>query len=171
MDENYQILVQNRSHYVNSSSHSQFKILDKWIADHKDDLYNILDVNTILFGEWLYAKHSISYNKLPDYFMAFDLYNKKEKVFYNRQILDEKLENTNIKSVRIMYNGIIENKNQLLKLIENQSDYTDSRVEGIYIKTFEDKYVKYRCKLVRNDFICGNEHWSKGIIEKNQIIF
>ena len=70
-----------------------------------------------------------------------------------------------------MYNGIIENKNQLLKLIENQSDYTDSRVEGIYIKTFEDKYVKYRCKLVRNDFICGNDHWSKGIIEKNQIIF
>mgnify|MGYP002822573112 CR=1 FL=1 len=171
MDENYQILVQNRSHYVNSSSHSQFKILDKWIADHRDDLYNILDVNTILFGEWLYAKHSISYNKLPDYFMAFDLYNKKEKVFYNRQILDEKLENTNIKSVRIMYNGKIENKNQLLKLIENQSDYTDSRVEGIYIKTFEDKYVKYRCKLVRNDFICGNDHWSKGIIEKNQIIF
>ena len=46
--------------------------------DHNDSLYEILDQDTILFGEWLYAKHSISYNNLPDYFLAFDLYNKKK---------------------------------------------------------------------------------------------
>ena len=44
-------------------------------------------VGTILFGEWLYAQHSISYSNLPDYFLAFDLYNKKKKLFYNRDIL------------------------------------------------------------------------------------
>lgn len=79
IDENYKILVQNRSHYVNSKSHSQFEKLDKWIMDHKDSLYEILDQDTILFGEWLYAKHSIFYENLPDYFLAFDLYNKKKK--------------------------------------------------------------------------------------------
>ena len=169
MDENYKILVQNRSHYVNSKSHSQFKLIDKWIHDHTQDLYNILDQNTILFGEWLYAKHSISYNNLPDYFLAFDLYNKKEDVFYSRKILEEKLENTTINMVRIMYEGMV-TKPQLIKLIEEKSIYTNGRVEGVYMKVFESDYVKYRAKLVRNDFICGSEHWSKHNVEKNKLI-
>ena len=168
IDENYKIMVQNRSHYVNSKSASQFKPLDKWVYDHRDDLYEVLDNDHILFGEWLYAKHSISYDNLPDYFLAFDLYNKREKVFYNRNILEEKLQNTNIKMVRVMYEGKID-KNKLLKMIEEKSNYTDSRVEGVYLKVFDSNYVKYRCKLVRNDFIAGNEHWSKKIIEQNKI--
>jgi predicted kinase len=167
IDENYKVLVQNRSHYVNSKSHSQFEKLDKWLFDHNQDLYEILDQDTILFGEWLYAKHSIEYTNLPDYFLAFDLYNKKKKLFYNRKILEEKLKNTNIHYVREMYNGKIKDKNQLLKMIDQKSEYTEGKVEGIYLKIFEDDYVKSRCKLVRNDFICGNEHWTKGGIQKN----
>ena len=87
LDKNYKIKVQNKSHYVNSKSHFEFKILDKWIIDNSECLYNILDEDTILFGEWLYAKHSIFYDNLPNYFLAFDLYNKKNKLFYNRNIL------------------------------------------------------------------------------------
>ena len=171
ISDDYKILIQNRSHYVNSKSHSQFEKLDKWIMDHNDSLYEILDQDTILFGEWLYAKHSISYNNLPDYFLAFDLYNKKKKLFYNRDILVEKLKDTNIHFVREMYRGKIKDQNQLLKMIEQQSDYTDSRVEGIYLKIFEGDYIKGRCKLVRNDFLSGNEHWTKGGIQKNKLKF
>jgi len=57
----------------------------------------------------------------------------------------------------------------LLSMIEQKSVYTDGRVEGVYLKIFENDYVKARCKLVRNDFICGNEHWGKGIMQKNSI--
>ena len=170
IDENYKILIQNRSHYVNSKSHSQFEKLDKWIMDHSQSLYEILDQDTILFGEWLYAKHSISYDNLPDYFLAFDLYNKKKKLFYNRDILVEKLKDTSLNFVREMYRGKIKDKNQLLKMIEEKSNYTsDGRVEGIYLKIFEGDYVKSRCKLVRNDFLSGNDHWTKGGIQKNII--
>lgn len=112
-----------------------------------------------------------SLNNLPDYFLAFDLYNKKKKLFYNRDILVEKLKDTNIHFVREMYRGMVKDQNQLLKMIEQQSDYTDSRVEGIYLKIFEDDYVKRRCKLVRNDFLSGNEHWTKGGIQKNKLKF
>ena len=171
IDENYKIVIQNRSHYVNSKSHSQFEKLDKWIIDHTESLFQILNQDTILFGEWLYATHSIAYTKLPDYFMAFDLYNKKKKLFYNRDRLVEALKDTNVHYVREMYRGKIKDKNQLLKMIEQKSDYTDGRVEGIYLKIFENDYVKARCKLVRNDFICGNDHWSKRILQKNKVMF
>jgi atypical dual specificity phosphatase len=103
--------------------------------------------------------------------MAFDLYNKKKKLFYNRDKLVEALTDTNIHYVREMYRGKITDKNQLLKMIEQKSDYTDGRVEGIYLKIFENDYVRARCKLVRNDFICGNDHWSKGILQKNKVVF
>ena len=34
-------------------------------------------------GEWLYAKHSIHYTRLPDYFLAFDLYDRRTGVFHS----------------------------------------------------------------------------------------
>lgn len=62
------ILVQNRSHYVSSTSHHQFKKLDQWVETHKDGLLKLLDGGkNILYGEWLYATHSIPYTSLPDY--------------------------------------------------------------------------------------------------------
>ena len=171
INEDFKIVAQNRSHFVNSKSHSQFEKLDKWIMDHSNSLYEILDKDTILFGEWMYATHSINYNNLPDYFLAFDLYNKKKKLFYNRDILVEKLKDTNIHFVREMYRGKVKDNNQLLKMIDQKSIYSDGKVEGIYLKIFEGDYIKNRCKLVRNDFICGNDHWTKGGIKINKLKF
>ena len=126
-------------------------------------------MNLILFGEWLYATHSIEYNKLPDYFLAFDLYNKKEDLFYSRKILEEKLKGTSILPVKLLYSGKIKNDKKLLEMIQLKSEYTDSRVEGIYIKINEGDYVKHRSKIVRNDFIGGNEHWSKYEVKPNKL--
>ena len=70
-----------------------------------------------------------------------------------------------------MYRGKVKDNNQLLKLIEQNSIYSDGRVEGIYLKIFEGDYIKNRCKLVRNDFICGNDHWTKGGIKINKLKF
>lgn len=62
------ILVQNRSHFVNPTSHEQYKKLGLWMDHHREELYMILDRDPffpgryILFGEWLYATHSIPYS-------------------------------------------------------------------------------------------------------------
>ena len=67
---------QNRSHYVNHATHAQFKALDTWLATHRDDLFAVLQEpgRFILFGEWMYARHSIHYTALPSYYIAFDIY-------------------------------------------------------------------------------------------------
>lgn len=51
-----QILAQNRSHYVNSQTHSQFKMLDAWIAEHAAKLFEILQPHYILYGECVQKK-------------------------------------------------------------------------------------------------------------------
>ena len=34
---------------------------------------------SIPYGEWLYAKHSVHYRKLPHYFFEFDIYDKVQR--------------------------------------------------------------------------------------------
>lgn len=81
----YRILCQNRSHYVNGETHSQFKRLPQWLAEHQGELFEALEPERhILFGEWLYARHSVPYSRLPDYFLAFDIYDRHAGHFLSR---------------------------------------------------------------------------------------
>lgn len=167
--ENYQIRVQNRSHYVDSKYHSQFKILDKWVHQHQEDLFKVLTPDLILFGEWLYARHSLSYDKLPDYFLAFDLYSKKESRFYSREYLEKVLDETNICLTKLIHRGPI-SEPFIKRILDGDSEYREGHPEGVYLKMCQDGYTISRSKVVRSGFICGNSHWSKREVEVNSII-
>ena len=95
------VLVQNRSHYVNSQTHRQFSTLDSWIEEHRAGLVALLEPGRhVLFGEWLYAKHSIHYTRLPDKFLGFDIYDRDLDVFYISSERDKLLHTAGIESVR-----------------------------------------------------------------------
>lgn len=102
---NLQFKVQNRSHYVDSSTHRQFGQLDAWLGEHSKGLFEILGDEPgryVLFGEWLYATHSIEYTRLPDYFLAFDLYDHKEERFFSWRERNKRLEGSGIHIVRMI---------------------------------------------------------------------
>ncbi|KAK7056431.1 hypothetical protein VNI00_002986 [Paramarasmius palmivorus] len=168
-----QIIVQNRSHYVNSSTHEQFKKLGLWIEKHRDELFMILDRDEhfaeryILFGEWLYATHSIPYSQLPDLFMAFDLYDRSTDTFVDRITLQTLLEPTSITIVPVIYEGALPTLDELKKMVQRQSEFWEGRVEGIYVKWERGGKVVRRGKVVRADFISGNEHWTRGGVRVN----
>ena len=165
------IMVQNRSHYVTSKEHAQFKLLDKWIQSKSSELWQVIEPGRhILYGEWVYMRHSIKYDNLPDYFVAFDLYDKIEKKFYSRNRLEELLKNTTITLIPLVYRGIYKKKEELVSLINLTSKFYDGKLEGIYCRVCDDDYLLYRGKIVRSDFICGSGlHWSKGNLEVNAI--
>lgn len=95
------VYVQNRSHYINSKTHKQFNNLDAWISENSAALYEILEPGRhVLFGEWLYAKHSIHYTRLPGYFMAFDIYDREVERFYSWRERNRCLEGSGIPVVR-----------------------------------------------------------------------
>lgn len=168
--KNYKLVAQNRSHFVNSSYHPQFKCLDKWLIDHSQDLWEILqDETKILYGEWVYAKHSIYYTELPDYFIAYDIWDAVEKRFYSRRRLEETLGNLSIKFVPLIYSGSFDSVNDILKYVILGSKFYDGPIEGIYIRVCDNMWLKERAKIVRNDFLSGNEHWTKNIMTINKI--
>jgi atypical dual specificity phosphatase len=53
------LVAQNRSHWVTSASATQFKQLDQWMDEHRDELVALLGNQYILFGEWMLAKHTV----------------------------------------------------------------------------------------------------------------
>jgi atypical dual specificity phosphatase len=115
-------------------------------------------------------KHSINYTSLSDYFIAFDLYDKIEKKFISRNKLEEILSTTNIKHVPLINKGVYKKVEELTNLVNIQSNFYQGKVEGIYCRICDDNYLIKRGKIVRTDFICGNQHWSKGILEKNTLL-
>lgn len=173
--ESCKIMAQNRSHFVCSSYHPQFKLLDKWIHNHMTELLQIFDVgNYLIFGEWVYFKHSIKYTKLPDYFVAYDIYDRTNEVFLSRTEVLRLLEPTSIKVIRTIYTGRA-TLDKLKTLVNTDSIYYDGPVEGVYVRGFVDGKVKFRGKIVRSDFICGDvdgnvNHWTKGIYTQNQLV-
>ncbi|OBT42494.1 hypothetical protein VE00_07949 [Pseudogymnoascus sp. WSF 3629] len=172
-----QLLVQNRSHFVNSSSHSQFKKLDSWMEKHREELFGLLNRDKyfpqryILYGEWMHAVHSVSYNSLPDRFLAFDLFDRGEGKFVNRETLETLLSGTGIHITRVMEKrDTIPTDGELRALVQNQSAFSEGRVEGVVVKIEDRGWVKWRGKVVRGDFLAGNQHWSKNIMQENGIL-
>lgn len=130
------LLVQNRSHYVNSTSHEQFKRLGSWIESHREELYRVLDRDEhfperyILFGEWLTATHAIPYSRLPDRFMAFDLYDRAMGRWADRKTLAGILGSTAIQMVPVLHEGDMPTADELERMVHHHPcDYYDGRIE------------------------------------------
>lgn len=103
--DTFEFKVQNRSHYVNSKTHRQFSTLDSWLSEHSEGLFKVLGSEPgryVLFGEWVYATHSIAYTRLPDYFLAFDIYDCKGGKFLSWRERNRRLEGTGIHTVRLI---------------------------------------------------------------------
>ncbi|KAI0348324.1 hypothetical protein BDW22DRAFT_1341445 [Trametopsis cervina] len=170
-----QILVQNRSHYINPQSHAQFKKLGRWVESHREDLYKILGRDPyfaqryVLFGEWLTTVHSVTYTKLPSWFLAFDLYDRTTDSWADRSTLVNILADTQIRATPLIHEGPMPSEEELKAMVQRQSQFTEERLEGVYVKMEHEGKVVARGKVVRSDFIAGNEHWTKGNLRANQL--
>jgi len=175
IDKDYNVIFQNRSHYVTYATSSQFKGLKQWQDNHYGDLFSILVPNRhILYGEWCYAKHSIHYTDLPNYFLAFDIFDKFENKFLSRKKFHLTMDKTDIPTVpiidKVKFESKTELKDSLMGYLDSKSMFRDGHVEGVYIRKDDGEYLDRRCKLVRPDFVQGiDKHWSKMELVKNVI--
>lgn len=172
--ETNKIIAQNRSHFVSSAYHAQFKPLDEWIYSHMDDLWTILTTDAkpgqlILYGEWMRAKHSIHYTKLPDVFIAYDVYDTSICKFWSRSRFESVIAKTSISHIHKIAEGTF-SLSEVLKYVATQSVYCDGLIEGIVLRWTDDMWLNQRAKIVRQNFIAGDDHWTKGKLTLNDII-
>ena len=177
LTKSFEVRVQNRSHYVNAESHGQFRSLDAWLDEHHGALCRILEPEVeVLFGEWMYAVHSLAYDRLPGYFIAFDIYNKREAKFCSARVRDRRLEGSGIPVVHAIARREFESRDDLIDVINSGSQYMSEggKVEGSYLRIDDDHWNVNRGKIVRSDFQQGiadsGKHWSSGMLRRNRLL-
>jgi hypothetical protein len=180
-DADGRLWLQSRGHFlVGGEREKHFHLFKQWAHVHASSLHTVLGDRYLLFGEWLYAKHTIFYDRLPHYFLEFDVFDTADGSFLSTQRRRELLAGLPVVSVPVLHRGPARSLDELTALagpslskspdwrrhlVEAaagrgvdperawaETDRTDL-MEGLYVKVEEEGRVVERCKFVRASFL------------------
>ena len=169
IDENGDLRAQNRGAYLTrESGHLQFKPLFRWLDERRTDLESALFSDLMLFGEWCHAVHSVAYDRLPDWFLAFDIYDRAIGRFWSVPRRDELVRQLGLALIPRVAGGRFDLAG--LQRLFGKSRLADAPAEGLYIRADEGDVLVARAKLVRAEFTQSiEEHWSKRAMRTNSL--
>jgi len=173
------MVLQCRGHEITTGMHAQYDLFKQWTMGKRPVLEAMLEDRFLLFGEWLYARHSVHYRRLPHYFFEFDIYDKRSHIFLDLAGRLELLEGTGILTVPVIHRGPatadqlggLVGPSQFDSQFENPiTGRPDNLMEGLYLRTEAEGRVTGRAKFVRPEFvekIKHSEHWQHQAIVPN----
>ncbi len=160
------IRLQNRGSYLAEPFIGQWNKLPVWLQGKVDALFDVLEDEFILFGEWCYAKHSIAYSRLPGWFLGFDILDKKEQKFLSVEKRNTLFSRIGIPPVPKLAEGKFTLKE--LQQLLSHSLLSSELAEGLYLRFESENRLVSRAKLVRAEFVQSiADHWSKSQIQVN----
>jgi len=180
-DEDGSLLLQSRGHYLTGGPRErQFAPLKAWATAARHLLLPVLEDRYVMYGEWMYAKHTVFYDALPHYFCEFDVYDRREDVFLSTAARRELLAGTPVRSVPVLHEGRISRLEELTSLVgpsacrtrhwresldeaalaagldparvRAETDSSDE-MEGLYLKVEDGGRTVGRFKWVRSSFL------------------
>lgn len=162
--------VQNRGQYLAAPYAGQFARLSSWLPRLEDDLIKSLSDNLILFGEWCAARHSLDYSKLADWFLAFDVYDRREGRFWSTSRRDVLANRHSVQTVPKIYSGPARLAELERLVLEKPSQFRSGTLEGIVIRQESSEWLESRAKLVHPNFTQAiTEHWSRRGLHWNHL--
>lgn len=192
--------LQSRGHFLTGGPREKhFNLFKTWAHCHMDVLWDVLQDQYIMYGEWVYAKHTVFYDQLPHYFLEFDIFDKKKKIFLSTA-KRKNLLGSKIVSVPVLKSGYFAQQDELVSLISHslyksehwrenlldgakknsikedrifkETDNSDL-MEGLYLKIEDDDQVLERYKYVRYEFLTtimdSESHWLSRPILPNRL--
>jgi hypothetical protein len=177
-----ELLLQSRGHYLTGGAREKhFNLLKSWANVHQSALFDVLEDRYIMYGEWLYAKHTVFYDALPHYFLEFDILDTKTGQFLSTERRREMLQKAPmVVSVPVLHEDPVSSLEQLRSMIRPSlyktpqwkdrliASYQEQKMsedrawketdkadfsEGLYIKVEEGGEVVERLKFVRASFL------------------
>lgn len=170
MNPDGKLQVQNRGNYIQPGEHPQFDTLWEWLYTRTHLLSDFSTNRYIIFGEWCYLKHSVSYNSLPDWFIGIDIYDTEARKFLNIRNRNDFFKMLNIFPVPKIAEGFF-SKDEFLELLVNKSSLLGAeQLEGLYLRLEDNQWLLKRAKIVRGDFIQNiTKHWKEENLKKNSM--
>lgn len=161
---------QNRGQYLVEPHAGQFKELSPWLKTREDALFEALGENLILFGEWCAARHSLEYDRLADWLLVFDVYDRQSQLFWSSSRRNALANQLGLKVVPKVFSGkaTVESLKELLQ--KHPSAFRKGPMEGVVVRHESENWLEERAKLVRPDFTQAiGEHWRNRKIEWNRL--
>ncbi|HEX8351940.1 MAG TPA: RNA ligase family protein [Pyrinomonadaceae bacterium] len=174
------LLLQSRGHFLDGGPRERhFGLLKAWAGSVQGRLWDALGSRHVMYGEWLYAKHTIFYDALPHYFFEFDVLDKETGQFLSTEARRELLSGAPVLPVPVLYSGTFRDARGLASLVkpsafqtprwrEALAEVCEARgldagralretdcsglMEGLYVKAEEGGRVAERFKYVRRSF-------------------
>ncbi|MES2692740.1 MAG: RNA ligase family protein [Verrucomicrobiota bacterium] len=165
------MVLQCRGHEITEGMHPQYDLFKQWTSVKRATLEHMLGSRFILYGEWLYAQHSVHYRALPHYFFEFDIYDKDAPRFLDLAARLGLLAGTGLQTVPVIHRGraTVDELQALIGTSAFESNFfhpasarTDAVMEGIYLRTEAEGFVTARAKIVRPEFVekvKQSDHW------------
>jgi len=165
MDGENTTLGRDYTHARSTSSGNH--ISRHWLKQfHSTFGYNLPDYLRIC-GENLYAQHSIAYENLPSYFLAFSVW-ERELCWHWDDTVDY-VEKLGLSMVPILWRGIWDEK-KIVKITE-QLDL--SKQEGVVVRRVNafsvEDFSLHLAKWVRSDHVTTDEHWLNKPVIPNKL--
>ncbi|MGE3345443.1 MAG: RNA ligase family protein [Vicinamibacterales bacterium] len=169
LSEAGRLQAQNRGAYLERATcHPQFRPLFRWLEVHKQALTNALGPSLVLFGEWCYAVHSVRYTGLPDWFVAFDVFDRKLNQFWSADRRDELIDTIGLSGVPRLARGRF-GVSEIVGML-GDSCWSSGPAEGVYVRRDGPAALVARAKVVRPEFVQQIEaHWSGRTMQTNQL--
>ena len=173
--------LQSRGHFLTGGYREHhYDLMKQWAAVQSQRLHEVLGCRYIMYGEWMYAKHSIYYDALPHYFMEFDVLDRESEKFLDTPSRHTLLKGLPVCHVPVLASGALNDINEILAHLGNSKYITNDHIthlredaqklgldveqvcretdasrlmEGIYIKVEENGEVVDRMKYVRASFL------------------
>jgi len=162
--------AQNRGHYLVEPYKGQFTRLSGWMSQHGAGLATELGEHLIAFGEWCAAQHSLDYTALPDWWLLFDVYDRRTRKFWStqrRDLLARKLHLATVPRVAVGHQSI-ESLEDIVASVHSR--YRDGPLEGVVVRCENSDWLVARAKLVRTDFAQAiAEHWRSRRLQWNHV--
>ena len=182
-DEDGALLLQSRGHYLAGGAREKhYNLFKEWANRHAAMLFDLLGTRYVMYGEWMYAKHTIYYDALPHYFLEFDIYDRERGIFLDTGRRYEMLRGYPIVSAPVIARKAFGTLKELTSLV-TQSHFISARhiaalrsyceenpqcgpaedrvaetdasldMEGLYLKLEANGQVAERLKFVRHAFV------------------
>jgi len=185
---NHELRLQSRGHYLTGGpAERQFDLFKSWATRHQRSFHDVLGCRYVMYGEWMYAKHTIFYDDLPHYFLEFDVLDRENARFLSTTARKALLAGLPIASAPVIATGVIRSFSELIGPsrfktarcperftnhcaalaypLEKALKETDASrdMEGLYVKWEDQHEVKGRYKFVRPSFhtavLDSESHW------------
>jgi RNA ligase len=192
--------LQSRGHALTGGARERhFDLFKRWAGGHTGALLDLAAEGRTIYGEWLYAKHTVFYDLLPHYFLEFDV-RDADGTFWSTERRRAHFAGTPVRSVPVLWQGVVDDPRALPALVapslyksagwrdaldaaalaagvdperaRRETDPSDL-AEGLYVKVEEGGRVTERYKWIRASFLTSvldsGSHWLTRPIIPNQL--